>query len=556
MPISTIAITDTIDFGRRVLNQVSSNINSLLSSGVTLTGNLIIRGANASHVSLNVTSGLIAGNGVNLFSVPAQSVTINTIRNSQLQNTGITVSAGVGTNGGGFVALGSSIRLNLVPVNSFTNTWTNVAVAAAAVSNANLVIYAAAQNASLVTSGTLKVEYGGTGINSYTGLSGATLIGANDGRLVANTIRPGAGISAWYGNGSLSFTANLIAGQNVQIINGNTVRLLTPVASTSANGFVRLNDTLTSTSVSQAATANSVNAAYEIIDATLPPVLPDVSGRLAEVLVYSTPGTYTWTKPANTKYIDIIMIGAGGGGAGANSGNLSSYTYGMGGYAGALLYASISNSNVHSTMTVTVGYAGNSSGAGARVGYKGGDTIFANTADSDHAYRANGGNGGLTITATAAEANLPIIHTWNTIARKRQYGYLYEDALLTPPLATTSIPASDKPQPEYTLRISGEPSGTFMRLSRGNVIGSVGGSVPGWCAGGGVSYSVNTSINGGANCITFGPDGGTAAAQPNGSGFGGGGGGGAYNESGGVADPVSGASGANGLVIIKVYTRN
>lgn len=557
MPISTIAITNTIDFGRQVLNQISSNINSLLASGVTTTGNLIVRGADASHVSLNVAVGVIAGNGVNLFSVNARSVTINTLRNSQLQNSSITVVAGVGTNGGGVVSLGSAIRLNLVPVNSFTNTWANIAVAAAAVSNANAVIFSAGQNASLVTSGTLQVQYGGTGYNTYSGVRGATLIGTTEGSLVANTIRPGAGISASYGNGSLSFSANLVAGQNVQIINGNRIRLLTPVASTTTNGFVQLNDTLTSTSTTQAATANAINAAYVRVDTTLPPTLPDVSGRLIQISVYSTPGVYTWTKPANTRYIDIIMIGAGGGGAGANSGNLSAatYTYGMGGYAGALLYASIANDNVHSTMTVTVGHGGNSTGAIARVGYKGGDTIFANTANSSHAYYANGGNGGLTVTVTNSSANLPIIHTWNTIARERQYGYLYQDELLTPALATASVPSSIFPQPEYSLRIAGEPSGVFMRLSPGNVIGSIGGSVPGWCAGGGVSYSVNTAISGGANCITYGPDGGTAAQQPNGSGFGGGGGGGAFNESRGAAGAVSGASGANGLVIIKVYSR-
>lgn len=557
MPISTIAQSNTIDFGRQVLNQISSNINSLLSSGASLSGNLIIRGPNSALVSLNVRSGVISGNGINLFSVNARSVTINTLRNSQLQNSGITIVSGTGTNGGGFVSLGSAISLNLIPNNSFTNTWTNVAVSAAAVLNANAVIYSAAQNANLVSKGILQVQYGGTGYNTYSGIAGATLIGVTDGNLISNTIRAGAGITASYGNGSLSFSANLIAGQNVQIINGNRIRLLTPVASTTTNGFVQLNDTLNSTSITQAATANAINAAYKTIDTTLPASLPDVSGRLIEVRIYSSPGTYTWTKPANTKYIDIVMIGAGGGGAAANSANANSISYGMGGYAGALLYASIANSNIHTTMNVTIGYAGNSSGAAAngRVGFRGGDTIFANTANSSHRYVAQGGNGGLSIVVTQDEANIPIIHTWNTISRKRQYGYLHEDALLTPALAQAITPDTIYPQPEYSLKIPGEPSGVFMRLSPGNVIGSFGGSVPGWCAGGGVSYSVNTAISGGANCITYGPDGGTAAEQPNGSGFGGGGGGGAFNESRGAAGPVSGASGANGLMIIKVYTR-
>jgi hypothetical protein len=233
----------------------------------------------------------------------------------------------------------------------------------------------------------------------------------------------------------------------------------------------------------------------------------------------------------------------------------------MGGYAGALLYATIANSNLNSTMTITVGYAGNSSGAlvAGRVGYKGGDTIFANSACTAHAYFANGGNGGMTITHVGylMHANNPFIYTWNTIPRKRMYGYLHQenDPTVVPPLAKAGIPSNSFPRPEYALAIDGEPPSPMIRLSPGNVIPSFGGSVPGWCPGGWATYSINTSVAGQANCITFGPDGGTAAQQPNGSGFGGGGGGGAYNESRGVAGPVSGASGANGLVIIKVYSR-
>lgn len=561
MPISTIDITNTIDFGRQVLNQVSANINSLLSSGLVANGNVIIRGYSSSHISLNVSTGIIYGNGSGLFSVNSRAITIGTLKNSQLQNTGIFVSAGLGTNGGGFVPLGSAVNLNLVPINSFTNSWANIAVSAAAVRDANLVIFGAAQNANLTNTGILRVAFGGTGFSAYPGINGSALIGTSSGTLQANTIRPGIGISAQYGNGSLSFAANLVAGQNVEIIGGNRIRIIAPpVASETVNGVVQLNDSTTSTSKTQVATANAVNAVNELAIARFP--TPNVFGRLTEFRVYSTPGSYTWTKPLNTSHIELIMIGAGGGGAGANHGNThggppaNTYVYGMGGYAGALLYAKIPDSNLAPTMTVTVGYAGNSSGLSAtgRVGYKGGDTIFSNTACTMHSYYANGGNGGLIIsTVGGLAANVPNIHTWNSM-RKPQYGFLYEWKNNFPALATAEGPPANQPQPESILKISGEPSGLFLRLSRGNVVGSFGGSVPGWCAGGWVTYSTNTDIHGG-KCITYGPDGGTAAEQPNGSGFGGGGGAGAYNEARGALDPVSGASGANGLVIIKVYSR-
>lgn len=559
MPINTILITDTIDTGRQIFNQIVSNLNSILYTGLNANSLFTVNPRDQTSVSLNVKSGIIVGNGVNIFSVNSSSITLGTITNSPLENKGITIVANTGMNGGGFLALGSALTLNIVPNNSFTNSWTNVAVSAQAVSLANTIVFNAAQDANRVNVGTLVVQYGGTGQTSYPGTNGAALIGDGAGGLTMNTIRPGIGISAWYGNGSLSFTANVIAGQNVEILNGNRIQIIAPpIASETVNGIVQLNDTLISTSKTLAATANSVNAVYK--RTTTKFTGGNTIGRLLDLQAYTSPGTYTWTKPANTGFVEIILIGAGGGGAGANAGNIfptNTYTYGMGGYAGAFLYARIANVNVHSTMTVQVGYAGNSSGlvVNGRVGYKGGDTYFANAEaplSGGHVYWANGGNGGLTVTCSANSINSPNIHVWNSI-RKPMYGFLYDDQ--HPTLAKATGPASNRPQPDYILRIDGEPPGAFLRLSRGNVVGSFGGSVPGWCAGGWVSYCVNTAISGGANCITYGPDGGTVAEQPNGSGFGGGGGGGAYNESGGAAGPVSGASGANGLVIIKVYSR-
>jgi hypothetical protein len=550
--ISRILITNTIDFGRTIVNQLSSTLNGMLApTGFNFDGNVVINPANTTAVSLNVANGFIIANGFNLFSIPGTAVSLNAFRNSQLGNSSITVNATTGMNGGGTLSLGSTISVNIVPVDSFVNTRTNIALSANSLRGANSILASVAADANLVNTGVLSTAVGGTGRASFFIGGGQTLIGTTEGSLTTNTVRPGIGIAATYGPGSLGFSANLIQGTNTTVTSGHQVFInAPPVATTTTLGIARLDDTTSCTDLTIAATANAVNAVHSAALAKFSSTSQDQSGRLIEYSVYSTPGVYTWTKPANAGNIELIMIGAGGGGAGAGNGagptGTANANYCSGGFAGALIQVRFANSNVNSVCTITVGHAGNSSGSfrQGRVGYRGGNTIFSqNSGNTALDLYANGGNGGLTSVDSIAGSNLV---TWFSMANSHTVNF-----------ATGRSVTPGAPQPDYFIMIPGAPPEPIIRLNKGNTIGSYGGSVPGWCLGGWTSYSVNTSITGGSTPTCYGPDGDSAAVAGNGSGFGGAGGGGAFNDTaspGSGTTYISGASGANGVVVIKVYT--
>jgi hypothetical protein len=50
MPISNVDITDTLNFGRQIVNQISSNLNAFLGTqGMTVTGNIHISPASSTN---------------------------------------------------------------------------------------------------------------------------------------------------------------------------------------------------------------------------------------------------------------------------------------------------------------------------------------------------------------------------------------------------------------------------------------------------------------------------------------------------------------------------
>lgn len=105
-------------------------------------------------------------------------------------------------------------------------------------------------------------------------------------------------------------------------------------------------------------------------------------------IIYSTPGTYSYTPSANCYLIYVQVIGGGGagGGTGVFGENLS---FGSGGAAGAYINGFISSPTAQS---VTVGAgAPRSLNAGASGGQSSFGTLLT----------ANGGNGGLTVEVTS-----------------------------------------------------------------------------------------------------------------------------------------------------------
>lgn len=102
---------------------------------------------------------------------------------------------------------------------------------------------------------------------------------------------------------------------------------------------------------------------------------------------FGTPGSPTWTKPANLRYITVVCIGGGGGGGGGYTG-AGFQNGGSGGGGGASNSTLISAINLPATVAVTVGAAG-TGGAIDTNGVDGGSSSFGSYLS------ANGGTKGL-----------------------------------------------------------------------------------------------------------------------------------------------------------------
>ena len=118
--------------------------------------------------------------------------------------------------------------------------------------------------------------------------------------------------------------------------------------------------------------------------------------------------TYTWDKPENIKYIQVICVGAGGGGGGGRSQNSGRVTGGSGGGGGAIAWGFFDRRDLtQSSYTISVGRGG--AGGVASVlnvngnpGTSGQYTTFGETLVS-----ASGGSGGTLGSSNIARAGGP-----------------------------------------------------------------------------------------------------------------------------------------------------
>jgi hypothetical protein len=126
----------------------------------------------------------------------------------------------------------------------------------------------------------------------------------------------------------------------------------------------------------------------------------------------SSSGSFTWTKPAGAKWVEILLFGAGGGGGSGGRYATSSARFGGGGGgAGGVFYSRINAAYLGATETVVVG-AGSAGGASVSVDTTAGNngTVGNNTTFS--IYRAIGGNfgsGGSNTAGTAGGTRISII---------------------------------------------------------------------------------------------------------------------------------------------------
>ena len=125
----------------------------------------------------------------------------------------------------------------------------------------------------------------------------------------------------------------------------------------------------------------------------------------AQVDVYSTAGTFTWTKPANAKFVDVHLISGGGGGAGGRKGGTTPPSVAPGGGGGAggsysMRSFAATVLGVNETIIVGAGGAGGAaqtnSNANGLSGGAGGNSSFGAWAAT------TGGLGAQTVTPTQA----------------------------------------------------------------------------------------------------------------------------------------------------------
>lgn len=135
----------------------------------------------------------------------------------------------------------------------------------------------------------------------------------------------------------------------------------------------------------------------------------DASGNPVElftpvnnVQVFTTTGSFTWTKPAGARYVDVQIVGAGGGGGSGRKGaSLSIRSGGGGGAGGGATIISVPASNFGATVSGAVG-AGGTGGASQATNSTNGATGSTGGASTFGIFRANGGGPGAAGTITTA----------------------------------------------------------------------------------------------------------------------------------------------------------
>lgn len=280
----------------------------------------------------------------------------------------------------------------------------------------------------------------------------------------------------------------------------------------------------------------------------------------------TTSGSFTWTKPANAKWVEFILIGAGGGGgSGARQATTSNRGGGGGGSPGAFFLGKCKASRLGATESVFVG-AGGAGGAAVTVNSSIGN-VGTNGQDTRFAYGAaaggsGGGNGSTLGGGGGGGSKLGLLFTANITNLTGGSGALTNGSTAGSAsnymLIGTGGGGGAGQAGSNTTNTFGGDGGQFFSTSTGTtglrnvtIVGGTGGTVAGVQATAGTAQDdyLAGGTGGGGGFYRTGVAGGTGG---NGGFPCGGGGGGGASDNG--FNSGAGGTGANGFAVVITYT--
>jgi hypothetical protein len=313
--------------------------------------------------------------------------------------------------------------------------------------------------------------------------------------------------------------------------------------------------------------ANQVLAKVDATSYNTQWVTPSGGGSSTDYQAYTTAGTFTWTKPAGAKWVEILMFGGGGGGgSGTRQATATARSGGGGGGAGAYAYLRIAASSLGATQSVVVG-AGGTAGTAITVdatvgnaGGTGGESSFFGV----RAVGGGGGGGGTTGTGSTGAGRASFNHGQSTAISSTSGGSGVAGAGQTGLAIAGTSPnfpatgggggggAAAASTTSATGGTGGQKTGTTATQSGyiTTISGGTGGTTAGVSPTSGVSFLTSgtgsTGSGGGAYITAV-----AGMAGAVGTAGGGGGGGGAASDNGFASG--AGGAGGDGAVFIITY---
>lgn len=277
----------------------------------------------------------------------------------------------------------------------------------------------------------------------------------------------------------------------------------------------------------------------------------------------SSSGTFTWTKPANAKWVEVLLwSGGGGGGSGARRATASGRSGGSGGAGGLFLWGRINATYLGSTETVTVGGGGaggasvTSDNLNGNIGSIGQSTQFS----IFQTYSCAVGNGGTTTGASAAASRASLVNYLNLTTGASGSGAISTGGTANANVTGQNITPTGGgggggAAASVTTNVDGGNGGQIAPNFAGiinAIAGGTGGTAAGVAATAGASATTQYTqggTGGGGGFYRTGQAGGTGG---NGGWPGGGGGGGGASDNGFASG--KGGDGAKGFAVIITYT--